>query len=183
MSSASQGSFSASHPLRSIPLPSLCWDLSRLEKRHRKRRWEKLHTMAERWGCCQPCWEGREGHGQWQLPAPAPWQPQGRRRVSHQRSLPSHSAAGQNYPEGTWSRSSGVCPTIHPLYRCHGEGKAEQRWGAGQQPGAKVAIAVLLLQHPRASSFLGSPFSFPLHMPGRSRDASALHDTAQGSEK
>lgn len=121
--------------------------------------------MAEHRGCHQPCWEGREGRGQRQLLTPAPRQPQGRCRVSHQRSLPLHPAASQSYLEGTWSRSSGVCRTTHPLYQCHGDGKAKRRWGAGQEPGAKVAIAVLFLQHPGASSFLGSPFSFPLHMP------------------
>lgn len=58
MSSASQGLFSASHLIHFIP--SLCWDLSQVENRHRKRGWKKLHTMAEHCSCCQHV-SGREG--------------------------------------------------------------------------------------------------------------------------
>lgn len=111
MSSASQGLFSASHLLHFIP--SLCWDLSQVENRHRKRGWKKLHTMLSTGAAASMLGGKDRGRG---ISKP--------RDSCREEGVYCTSALSPNLPRR--GLEPGVSSTTHPLYWCHGKGKASR---------------------------------------------------------
>lgn len=146
----------------------LCAGTSLVENRHRNRGWKKLHTKAEH--CCQRV--GREGKDMGRGIS----QPHDSCRediVLHQCSLPS-----PNLPTGDLEHEQGISSTIHPLYWCHGKGKASRD---GQPDKSQVP------KWPSQSCSLSLPSpacltpGIMLPAPHCSRDALALHGRARGS--